>query len=392
LVPELLVNGTSGIAAGYATNIPPHNLREVVEASMYRLNHPEATIKEIAGIMLGPDFPTGGIVQGRKGIMDAFETGKGRVVIRAKAEIVQVKNIQQIVITEIPFEVIKSNLVKKMDDIRINKSIDGILDVRDESDRTGLRIVLDIRKENDAQMILNYLYKNTDCQIYFNYNMVSIIKQRPVLSGVMTVLDAFIDFRKEVVLRRSKYQLAEIEKRMHILEGLVKAISVLDEVIMIIRSSKDKADAKSNLIMRFSFTEAQAEAIVSLRLYRLTNTDILELKNELAELSVEMQRLKGIIENESLLRNVILKEFQEILKRFDTPRRSKIEAEVEEIVIDKMSMITNEKTVVTVSRDGYIKRVSIRSFQSSEGVLPALKDKDELIGVIEAETYDHLLL
>ena len=392
LVPELLVNGTSGIAAGYATNIPPHNLREVVEASMYRLNHPEATIKEIAGIMLGPDFPTGGIVQGRKGIMDAFETGKGRVVIRAKAEIVQVKNIQQIVITEIPFEVIKSNLVKKMDDIRINKSIDGILDVRDESDRTGLRIVLDIRKENDAQMILNYLYKNTDCQIYFNYNMVSIIKQRPVLSGVMTVLDAFIDFRKEVVLRRSKYQLAEIEKRMHILEGLVKAISVLDEVIMIIRSSKDKADAKNNLIVRFRFTEAQAEAIVSLRLYRLTNTDILELKNELAELSVEMQRLKGIIENESLLRNVILKEFQEILKRFDTPRRSKIEAEVEEIVIDKMSMITNEKTVVTVSRDGYIKRVSIRSYQSSEGVLPALKDKDELIGVIEAETYDHLLL
>ena len=260
LVPELLVNGTSGIAAGYATNIPPHNLREVVEASMYRLNHPESTIKEIAGIMLGPDFPTGGVVQGRKGIMDAFETGKGRVVIRAKAEIVQNKNIQQIVITEIPFEVIKSNLVKKMDDIRINKSVDGILDVRDESDRTGLRIVIDIRKENDAQMILNYLYKNTDCQIYFNYNMVSIIKQRPVLSGVLTVLDAFIDFRKEVVLRRSKHQLSEIEKRMHILEGLVKAISVLDEVILIIRSSKDKADAKNNLIARFIFSEAQARS------------------------------------------------------------------------------------------------------------------------------------
>ena len=289
-------------------------------------------------------------------------------------------------------EVIKSNLVKKMDDIRINKSIDGIMEVRDESDRTGLRIVLDLRKESDAQMILNYLYKNTDCQIYFNYNMVSIIKQRPVLSGILTILDSFIDFRKEVVLRRSKYQLAEIQKRMHVLEGLIKAISVLDEVIMIIRSSKDKTDAKGNLMVRFNFTEVQAEAIVSLRLYRLTNTDILELKNELAELSVEWQRLKGIIENESLLRNVILKEFQELLKRFDTPRRSKVEAEVEEIVIDKMSMITNEKTVVTVSRDGYIKRVSVRSYQSSEAVLPALKDKDALIGVIDAETYDHLLL
>ena len=392
LVPQLLVNGATGIAAGYATNIPPHNLKEVIEACIYRLNNPNSSVNDILEIMKGPDFPTGGIVQGKKGILDAFSTGKGRVVIRAKAEIVQNKNIQQIIITEIPYEVIKSNLVKKMDDIRLAKQIDGIIDVRDESDRNGLRIAIDIKKESDANLILNYLYKNTDCQVFYNYNMVAIVNQRPVLCGVIDMLDAFTQFRKEVILRRSKFQLDEMEKRSHILEGLIKAISVLDEVILIIRSSKDKADAKNNLIDRFTFSSDQAEAIVSLRLYRLTNTDIIEIKDELAELSVEIQRLKGILSNETLLINVFIKELQEVVKLFNTERRSKIESEVEEIVINKMSMIPNEKTVITVSRDGYIKRVSLRSYQSSEGVIPALKDGDELIGISEAETYDNLLL
>lgn len=392
LVPQLLVNGATGIAAGYATNIPPHNLKEVIEACIYRLNHPNSSIADILEIMKGPDFPTGGIVQGKKGILDAFTTGKGRVVIRAKAEITLNKNIQQIIITEIPYEVIKSNLVKKLDDIRLNKQIDGIIDVRDESDRNGLRIVIDIKKESDANLILNYLYKNTDLQVFYNYNMVAIVNQRPVLCSVIDMLDAFTVFRKEVILRRSKYQLEELEKRTHILEGLIKAISVLDEVILIIRSSKDKSDAKTNLINRFAFTAEQAEAIVSLRLYRLTNTDILEIKDELAQLSVEIQRLKGIISNETLLNNVFVKELQEVVKLFNTERRSKIENEVEEIIIDKMSMIPNEKTVITVSRDGYIKRVSLRSYQSSEGVLPALKEGDQLIGISEAETYDTLLL
>lgn len=392
LVPQLLVNGATGIAAGYATNIPPHNLKEVIEACIYRLNHPNSSIADILEIMKGPDFPTGGIVQGKKGILDAFTTGKGRVVIRAKAEITLNKNIQQIIITEIPYEVIKSNLVKKLDDIRLNKQIDGIIDVRDESDRNGLRIVIDIKKESDANLILNYLYKNTDLQVFYNYNMVAIVNQRPVLCSVIDMLDSFTVFRKEVILRRSKYQLEELEKRTHILEGLIKAISVLDEVILIIRSSKDKSDAKTNLINRFAFTVEQAEAIVSLRLYRLTNTDILEIKDELAQLSVEIQRLKGIISNETLLNNVFVKELQEVVKLFNTERRSKIENEVEEIIIDKMSMIPNEKTVITVSRDGYIKRVSFRSYQSSEGVLPALKEGDQLIGISEAETYDTLLL
>jgi topoisomerase-4 subunit A len=392
VVPQLLVNGATGIAAGYATNIPPHNLKEVIEACIYRLNNQSCTINDLLDIMQGPDFPTGGIVQGKKGILDAFSTGKGRVVIRAKAEIVQAKNIQQIIITEIPYEVIKSNLVKKMDDIRLNKQIDGIIDVRDESDRTGLKIVIDIKKESDANLILNYFYKNTDCQIFYNYNMVAIVNQRPVLCSVIDMLDAFTLFRKEVIIRRSTYQLNEMERRSHILEGLIKAISVLDEVILIIRSSSDKSDAKNNLIARFDFTLEQAEAIVSLRLYRLTNTDIIEIKEELAQLSVDMQRLKGILSNETLLNNVFIKELQEVIKLFDTRRRSKIESEVEEIIINKMSMIPNEKTVLTVSRDGYIKRISVRSYQSSEGILPALKEGDQLIGICDAETYDTILL
>lgn len=391
-LPQLLINGVSGIAAGYATNIPPHSIKEVLEGTIYRLSHPSSSLEDLEALILGPDFPTGGIVQGKKGIHDAFLTGKGRVVIRAKTEIIQTKTIQQIIITEIPYEVIKSNLVKKMDDIRLNKQLEALLDVRDESDRNGLRIVLDIRKDADANLILNYLFKNTDCQIYYNYNMVAIINQRPILCGLLEILDAFIAFRKEVVLKRSRFQYDAISKRIHILEGLIKAISVLDEVITIIRSSKDKQSAKENLMERFKFSEYQAEAIVSLRLYRLTNTDILEIKQELAELQHDLSLLSGILNSPELLKNVLIKELQTIQAQFKLERRSKIEDEVQEIVIDKMSMIPNEKTMLTLSKDGYIKRVSLRSFQSSEHMIPAIKEGDELIGVIEAETYDQILL
>lgn len=391
-LPQLLINGVSGIAAGYATNIPPHSITEILEGTIYRLNHPSSTLEELETLILGPDFPTGGIVQGKKGIHDAFLTGKGRVVIRAKTDIVQTKTIQQIVITEIPYEVIKSNLVKKLDDIRLNKQLEALLDVRDESDRNGLRIVLDIRKDADAHLILNYLFKNTDCQIYYNYNMVAIIHQRPVLCGLIEILDAFIQFRKEVVLKRSRFQHDAISKRIHILEGLIKAISVLDEVITLIRSSKDKQSAKENLMERFMFSEVQAEAIVSLRLYRLTNTDIFEIKQELAELQHDLQLLVGILQSPELLKNVLIKELQAILAAFKIARRSKIEDEVQEIVIDKMSMIPNDKTILTLSKDGYIKRVSLRSYQSSENTVPTVKEGDELIGVIEAETYDQILL
>ena len=390
--PVMLVNGATGIAAGYATNMPPHNLGEVVDATIYRLQNPACSLDEVMEIMPGPDFPTGGIVQGAKGIKDAFATGKGRIVIRSKCEIVEEKTCQQIIVTEIPYEVIKAQLVRKMDEIRVSKEIDGILDVRDESDRNGMRIVVDVRKDADAQMILNYFYKNTDLQVYYSYNNVAIINKRPVQVGLLGLLDAFIDFRKEVVLRRSQYELDKMEKRCHVIEGLMKAVSILDEVIRIIRASKDKADAKKNLQNEFGFDEPQAEAIVSLRLYRLSNTDIVQLRSEFAELVSRIEDTKAIIENENVLKSVITKELRAVKKDYGDARRTAIEAEVSDIVIDRSSMITNERVMVTVSRDSYVKRVSMRSYNASSGQFTGLKDGDRLIGTLECDTVDTLLL
>ena len=389
--PVMLVNGATGIAAGYATNMPPHNMNEAVDAAIYRIQNPECSLSELMEIIPGPDFPTGGIVQGEKGIRDAFETGKGRIVVRAKCEIEETRTIQQIVITEIPYEVIKGQLVKKMDEIRLSKEIDGILDVRDESDRTGMRIVVDVKKEADANLILNYLYKNTDLQIYYNYNNVTIIDQRPVQVGLCGLLDAFIEFRKDVVLRRSKFELNKMEKRTHIIEGLMKAVSILDEVIRIIRASKDKADSKKNLMNEFGFDEPQAEAIVSMRLYRLSNTDIQILRNEFAELVNKIEETKAIIENENVLKSVIIKELRDVKNEYGDARRTKIEAEVQDIVIDRAAMVTSETVVVTASRDGYVKRVSMRSFNASDAQT-GLKNGDVLIGTCECDTLDTLLL
>ncbi|MBR5207019.1 MAG: DNA gyrase subunit A, partial [Erysipelotrichaceae bacterium] len=390
--PMLLVNGCTGIAAGYATNMAPHNLNEVVDATIHRINHPNCSLETLMGILKGPDFPTGGIVMGKAGLMDAYRTGKGKVLVRAKAEITDSKTCRQIVITEIPYEVVKCQLVKKMDDIRLNKDIEGILDVRDESDRNGLKIVVDVKKDMDAQFVLNYFYKNTDLQISYNFNNVGIVNQRPVQMSLMNMLDAFIDFRKEVVLKRSKYLYEKMQKRCHVLEGLMKAVSILDEVIAVIRASKDKADAKKNLCEKFYFTETQAEAIVVLRLYRLTNTDVVQLKNEYAELVAEMERLKTILGSDAVLCSVIVKELKEIKKEFGTDRRTEIQDEIQEIVIDKLSMIPNERVRVTVSKDGYVKRVSLRSFASSDPYATGLKESDQLIGSLECDTLDTLLL
>lgn len=389
--PVMLVNGATGIAAGYATNMPPHNLNECVDASIYRIQNPDCSLDDLMEIISGPDFPTGGIVQGEKGIRDAFATGRGRIVVRGKCEIVSTRTIQQIVITEIPYEVIKANLVRKMDEIRVSKDIDGILDVRDETDRNGLRIVVDVKKDADANLILNYLYKNTDLQIYYSYNNVAIIDERPVQVGLIGLLDAFIDFRKEVVLRRSRYELDKMEKRIHIIEGLMKAVSILDEVIRIIRASKDKADSKRNLMKEFGFDEPQAEAIVSMRLYRLSNTDIRILRDEFAQLVNQIEETRSIIENENVLKSVIIKELRSVKKEYGDPRRTAIEAEVQEIVIDKAAMVTPEQVMVTVSRDGYVKRVSLRSYSASTDVT-GLKAGDTLIGAKEVNTLDTLLL
>ena len=390
--PVMLVNGATGIAAGYATNMPPHNMKEVIDATIYRIQNPTCSLDEVMQLIPGPDFPTGAIVQGKQGIVDAFTTGKGRIVVRAKTEVVDAKTCKQILVTEIPYEVIKSELVKQMDEIRISKEIDGILDVRDESDRNGLRIVIDVRKDANIDLILNYFYKNTDLQIYYNYNNVAIIDQRPVQVGLLGLLDAFIEFRKDVVLRRSRYELKRMEDRCHIIEGLMKAVSILDEIIAEIRASKDKSDAKKRISQLFGFDEIQAEAIVSLRLYRLSNTDIMDLREEFAHLVNQIEETKAIIENEKILKSVISKELRTVKEAYGDDRKTKIEDQVSEIVIDRTSMIQSEKVVVTVSRDGYVKRVSMRSFTASEGTVTGKKEGDELIGSIPCDTLDTLLL
>lgn len=390
--PALLVNGATGIAAGYATNIPPHNLNEIIDALIMRIQFPDCDLESLMEVVQGPDFPTGGIVQGRKSIEDTYRTGKGKLVLRALCKIEEARSCNQIVITEIPYEVIKCNLIKKMDDIRLSKEIDGILDVRDESDRNGLRIVVDVKKDIDAQQVLNYFYKNTELQINYNCNIVAIVDQRPVQMGLIAMLDAFIAHREEVVIRRSRYLLNKMENRCHVLEGLMKAVSILDEIIAIIRSSKDKADSKRRLEEEFGFSEIQSEAIVTLRLYRLSSTDIRILKEEFAQLINEMEKLKTILENRHVLSSEIVKELKEVKEQYGDQRRTRIESEVEEVVIRKEQMIANERVVVTVSKDGYCKRVSLRSFAASENTPTGLKEGDELIGYLEVDTLDTLLL
>jgi len=391
MYPNLLVNGSTGIAAGYATNIPPHNLKEIVNGTIYRINNPLCSIDEMMSFIKAPDFPTGGIVLGKDGIKSVFESGKGKIILRSKAVIEETKTCQQIIITEIPYEVVKVNLVKKLDDIRFNKDIDGILDVRDESGRNGLRIVIDISKDIDANNVLNYFYKNTELQINYNYNMIAIVQQRPKLLGLLDAIDAYISFGKQVIKDRSIFEFNKRAARDHILEGLIKAVSVMDEIVSIIRSSKDKADAKDRLIKRFDFSMEQAEAIVTLRLYRLTNTDVIELREEHELIIKEMAELKEIIDSETKLKNVFCNQLTDIANKYGHDRLTAIEDTYQEIQIDKTSMIANESIIVVLSKDGYIKRVSLRSYNSSEGIMPGLKQNDQLVGFIQTTTLDTLL-
>jgi topoisomerase-4 subunit A len=391
--PNLLVNGSTGISAGYATDIPPHHLGEVIDAVMMQIDNPDVSLDALMTVIKGPDFPTGGIVQGVEGIRKAFETGKGRFIIRAKTEIENLKGgRQQIVITEVPFEVNKANLVKRMDELRLDKKVDGVAEIRDETDRTGLRIVIELRKDGNAEGILNYFFKNTDLQVSYNYNMVAIHNKTPKLMGLKAILHSYIEHQKEVVTRRTAYDLRKAEERSHIVEGLIKAISILDEVIDTIRASKDKRNAKDNIIEKFQFTEIQAEAIVTLQLYRLTNTDITTLQSEAEELEKKIMYLRSILDNEKKLFSVIKKELSEVQKKYADPRRSQIEAEIQEIKIDMEVMIPSEDVMVTVTEDGYVKRSSVRSFSASNGEQPGMKDTDSLLLSSQLNTTETLLM
>jgi topoisomerase IV subunit A len=388
---NILVNGASGIAAGYATKIPPHNLNEVAQACIYRLMHPNCTLNEIMEILPGPDFPTGGIVQGRQGIVDAFTSGSGRLVLRAKTTLVETKQVMQIVISEIPYEVIKSNLVESIDKIRINKELDGIVAVRDETDRNGLRIVIECKKEANHELILNYLLKKTQLQVYFNYNMVCIVDKKPMQLGLINIIDAYLAFYEEFILRLTRHEIQNMNQRLHLLEGLMKAVSIMDEIIAMIRASKDKTDAKNRLILAFEFSEDQAEAIVMMRLHRLTSTDIKKLRMEVDEINQSMKQLLMILNDQSVLKKAIAGEINEVAKQYGSPRMTLIEDEVVNISIDKTALVNSMKVMVALSQDGYLKQSSLRSYNASMAY-PPVRENDLLIGIANVDTLDQLLL
>ncbi len=390
--PNLLVNGAKGISAGYATEIPPHNLGEVIDATIKRIDSPNCRLETLLDIVKGPDFPTGGIVEGRKQIVEALTTGKGKIIIRSRYEILEEKSKKQVVIHEIPFEVNKAMLVKKIADIIYDKKIDGMIEIRDESDREEkVRIVIDVKKDANLDNILNYLLKNTELQVNYNYNMTAIVNRRPMVVGLIDVLDAYIKHQKEVITRRTKFDLDHAKARLHIVEGLIKALDILDEVIHTIRHSKNKSDAIANLVKEFKFSEEQAEAIVNLQLYRLTNTDVEVLEEEKRNLTLIIKGLEEILSNEDRLRGVMKEELRKIKNEYATPRKTDIKDEITEIKIDTMAMIPKEECIVAVSKDGYVKRVSLRSYSASDDST-TVKEGDYLIGLYQLNTMDTILM
>ncbi|MER2109552.1 MAG: DNA topoisomerase IV subunit A [Desemzia incerta] len=391
--PNLLVNGATGISAGYATDIPPHNLSEVIDAAVYYIDHPTATTKELMQYLKAPDFPTGGIIQGIDGIRKAYETGRGKIIVRSKTEIEELRGgKQQIAVSEIPYEVNKANLVRKIDEIRLNKKIDGISEVRDETDREGLRIVIELKKEANAEGILTYLLKNTELQVNYNFNMVAIDNKRPMQVGIARMLEAYLEHKEEIVTRRTRHLLRKAEHRQHIVVGLIKAVSIMDQLIATIRKSKDKKNAKENIMKAFGFTEIQAESIVSLQLYRLSNTDVTALEKEADELKKAIESYQKILSTPKEMKRVIKAELKEIKKKYATPRLTQLEEKIEELKINKEVLISEEEVVVVVTNEGYIKRSSLRSYTASPAEQIGMKEGDYPIFVDKLTTLDHLLI
>ena len=392
-IPNLLVNGATGISAGYATEIPTHNLGEVLDALIYLISHPDASLDKLMEFIPGPDFPTGGIVQGIDGIKKAYQKGRGRIVVRAKTDIETLRGgRQQINVTEIPYEVNKAQLVKRINDLRLAKKVEGIVEARDETDRSGLRIAIELKRGANAQGVLNYLLKNTDLQINYNFNMVAIDDQRPMRVGLKHILTSYLAFQKQVVRRRTQFNLQKAQHRLHIVEGLIKALSILDQVIKTIRASKNRKDAKQNLVDQYQFTEEQAEAIVTLQLYRLTNTDVTELRDEQAKLNKQIDEFQLILNDDHELATVLRKEMRAIKKEFGNPRRTKIEDQVEKLEVDTKVTVAKEDVVVLVSHAGYIKRSSLRSFKASALDENGLREDDYPLLIEQTNTLAHLFM
>ena len=389
--PNLLVNGTEGIAVALATEIPPHNLREVIEATIYRIGHKMATIEDLMEFVQGPDFPGGGYIYRSSGLDNIYKTGRGRIEIAGKAEIVENKDMNQIIITEIPYKVVKIQLVYEIDKIRHSKAVDGIIEVRDESDWKGIRIVIDVKKSAKADAILQYIMKKTDLVTGYSANMVAIVDGRPKTLNLLDFVDAYIAHQVDVVTRKSKFDLNKFTARLHIVEGLILASLNINDVVNIIRKSKDKADSKLNLIKTYNLSNEQAEAIVTMPLYKLSHTDELILEKEKAQLIKDIANLQGILEDPNKLNRVLVRDLKAIAEKYGDERRTQIIEKGETKELDKRELIAKEEVMVAVSYDGYLKRSSIRSYASSDGALPGLKDGDMLVAAGKANTTDYIL-
>ncbi|HJA24221.1 MAG TPA: DNA topoisomerase IV subunit A [Candidatus Limosilactobacillus intestinavium] len=392
-IPNLFVNGATGISAGYATEIPPHNLRELIKALIFLMQHPDASLDDLMQYVPGPDFPTGGIIQGTDGIRKAYETGRGRVILRAKTSIDELRGgRQQITVTEIPYEVNKAQLVKRINDLRLNKKVEGIAEARDETDRSGLRLAIELKRNADAKGILNYLLKNTDLQINYNFNMVAIDDQRPMRIGLKHYLKSYLAFQQEIITRRTRFDLNKAQTRLHIVEGLIKALSILDQVIKTIRASKNRKDATNNLVTEYQFTQPQAEAIVALQLYRLTNTDVTDLQDEQKRLNDAIAEYEKILNDKNELNRVLVRELKAIDKAFGSERRTQIEKHVQKLTVDTKVTVPDEEVVVLVSHAGYIKRSSLRSFNASSLADNGLREDDYPLLIQSASTLSHLFM
>ncbi len=362
--PNLLVNGATGIASGYSTNIPPHNLKELVKALVYIFKNDSVRLSDITRFIKGPDFPTGGTVSSVKSIREAYRSGKGKVVITSKWEYNDKE--KQIEITEIPYEVNKADLVKKIDDLIRNNKVPGVKEVRDDTDRQGMQITLLCKPEVNTELVMNYLFKSTDLRKNYSFNMVAIKEKKPELLGLLDILESFADFQIEIYTKQFKFELLKLEKRLEIVEGLIKVVDIIDDIINVIRKSKNKKEARENVMKKFKFTENQAEAIVTLRLYRLSSTDVNELKDEEKLLKKSITHYKKGIKDKSYLKDFIVGELEEISEEYGVKRRSLIEEEIEEVKIDEKDLIQEETVWVSVTHQGYIKKISQRSKEAGE--------------------------
>ena len=390
--PNLLCNGTEGIAVALATEIPPHNLSEVIEAVIYRINHKTATTEDLLEFVKGPDFPGGGLIYESEGLRNIYLTGRGRVEVASKTQIVNSKDIQQIIITEIPYKVVKKDLVYEIDKIIHSKSVSGLIEVRDESDYKGIRIAIDCKKDAKVDLLLRYLMAKTPLVTSYSANMVAIVNGRPKTLTLLDFVDAYIDHQVDVITRQSQYDLEKCKSRLHIVEGLIKASLYINEVVEIIKKSRDKADSKVNIMNHFGFSAEQAEAIVTMPLYKLSHTDEEVLELERQQLEADIKTLTGILEDPAKLNRVLINDLKQIAKKYGDERRTQIVEKQEVQPIDKRQLIAEEETIVVVSRDGYAKRCSLKSYRGSgDDATPGLKSGDVAIAIGTALTTDYLV-